>query len=195
MIGSGPSGLTCAGDLAKLGYDVTVFEALHTPGGVLVYGIPEFRLPKDLVREEIRSVEKLGVKIETNMVIGRCASLEELMGEQGFSAVYIGTGAGLPNFQKIPGENLNGVYSANEFLTRVNLMKAYSFPEYDTPIMVGKNVGGCGRRQRGDGCRTLRQTSRRGERIYRYTAAASRKCPPVRKKCTMRRKRALSLSS
>ncbi len=140
VVGSGPAGLTCAGDLAKLGYDVTIFEALHTPGGVLVYGIPEFRLPKGLVREEIATVEKLGVKIETNMVIGRSTSLDELMEEEGFDAVFVGSGAGLPNFQKIPGENLNGVYSANEFLTRINLMKAYAFPASDTPVKVGKNV-------------------------------------------------------
>ncbi|MFB0919549.1 MAG: NADPH-dependent glutamate synthase [Oscillospiraceae bacterium] len=140
VIGSGPSGLTCAGDLAKLGYEVTVFEALHTPGGVLVYGIPEFRLPKALVRKEIATVEALGVNIVTNAVVGRMASLDELINKQGFDAVFIGSGAGLPNFQKIPGENLNFVYSANEFLTRINLMKAYAFPETDTPIRIGKNV-------------------------------------------------------
>ena len=138
--GSGPAGLTCAGDLAKLGYEVHIFEALHTPGGVLVYGIPEFRLPKALVREEIRNVEALGVKIETNVVVGRSISLDELMEEEGFDAVFVGSGAGLPNFQKIPGENLCGVYSANEFLTRINLMKAYKFPETDTPIRVGRNA-------------------------------------------------------
>ncbi|MDD3919910.1 MAG: NADPH-dependent glutamate synthase [Eubacteriales bacterium] len=140
VVGSGPAGLTCAGDLAKLGYEVTIFEALHTPGGVLVYGIPEFRLPKALVREEIKTVEALGVKIETNMVIGRSVSLDELLQDEGFDAVFVGSGAGLPNFQKIPGENLNGVYSANEFLTRINLMKAYAFPETDTPVRVGRNV-------------------------------------------------------
>ena len=140
VIGSGPSGLTCAGDLAKLGYDVTIYEALHTPGGVLVYGIPEFRLPKSLVRKEIDALRELGVKIETNMVIGCCISLDELFEQEGYDAVYIGSGAGLPRFQKIPGENLNGVYSANEFLTRINLMKAYDFPNSDTPIYVGKNV-------------------------------------------------------
>ncbi len=140
VVGSGPAGLTCAADLAKLGYDVTIFEALHTPGGVLVYGIPEFRLPKALVREEIATVEKLGVKIETNTVVGRSVSLDELMEEEGFDAVFVGSGAGLPNFQKIPGENLNGVYSANEFLTRINLMKAYTFPVTDTPVRVGKRV-------------------------------------------------------
>ena len=140
VVGSGPAGLTCAADLAKLGYDVTIFEALHTPGGVLVYGIPEFRLPKVLVREEIATVEKLGVKIETNTVVGRSVSLDELLEEEGFDAVFVGSGAGLPNFQKIPGENLNGVYSANEFLTRINLMKAYTFPVTDTPVKVGKRV-------------------------------------------------------
>ncbi len=140
IIGSGPAGLTCAGDLAKLGYEVHIFEALHTPGGVLVYGIPEFRLPKALVRREIKSVEELGVKLETNVVVGRSISLDELMEEEGFDAVFVGSGAGLPNFQNIPGENLCGVYSANEFLTRINLMKAYSFPETDTPVRVGKNA-------------------------------------------------------
>lgn len=138
VVGSGPAGLTCAGDLAKLGYDVTVFEALHTPGGVLVYGIPEFRLPKALVRREIATVEQLGVKIIPDMVIGKCITLDELMTEEGFEAVFVGSGAGLPNFQKIPGENLLGVYSANEFLTRINLMKAYDFPNHDTPVQVGK---------------------------------------------------------
>ena len=145
IVGSGPAGLTCAGDLRKLGYEVTIFEALHTPGGVLVYGIPEFRLPKQLVRDEIRILEDMGVKIETNMVIGRSITLDELLGEEGYSAVFVGSGAGLPRFQGIPGENLNGVYSANEFLTRINLMKAYNFPNSDTPVQVGKNaavVGG-----------------------------------------------------
>lgn len=140
VIGSGPSGLTCAGDLAKLGYDVTVFEAFHTAGGVLMYGIPEFRLPKDIVQQEINVLKEMGVKIETNTIIGKTILLDELKTEYGFDAVYIGTGAGLPSFMSIEGESLNGVYSANEFLTRVNLMKAYKFPEYDTPIYVGKSV-------------------------------------------------------
>ncbi|NLP13706.1 MAG: NADPH-dependent glutamate synthase [Clostridium sp.] len=139
IIGSGPAGLTCAGDLAKMGYDVTVFEAFHVPGGVLMYGIPEFRLPKELVQKEIDTIKELGVEIKTNMVIGKVYSLEELK-EEGYEAIFIGSGAGLPKFMNIPGENLNGVYSANEFLTRINLMKAYKFPEYDTPIRVGKNV-------------------------------------------------------
>ncbi len=139
VIGSGPAGLTCAGDLAKLGYDVTIFEAFHVPGGVLMYGIPEFRLPKALVQEEIQTVKDLGVNIQTNMVIGKIFSIEELKNE-GFKAVFIGSGAGLPSFMGIPGENYNGVYSANEFLTRINLMKAYQFPATDTPVFVGKNV-------------------------------------------------------
>ena len=138
VVGSGPSGLACAGDLAKRGYEVTVFEALHTAGGVLVYGIPEFRLPKDIVQKEIDTLKALGVKVETNMVIGRVLSIDELL-EQGFEAVFIGSGAGLPRFMRIPGENLKGVYSANEFLTRVNLMKAYQ-PGSDTPIEHAKRV-------------------------------------------------------
>ncbi len=138
IIGSGPSGLTCAGDLAKMGYDVTVFEALHLAGGVLVYGIPEFRLPKTIVQKEIDTLVKLGVKVETNMVIGRVMSVDELM-EQGFEAVFIASGAGLPRFMGIKGENLKGVYSANEFLTRVNLMKAYK-DNSTTPIMNARKV-------------------------------------------------------
>ena len=138
VVGSGPAGLTCAGDLAKKGYEVTVFEALHTAGGVLVYGIPEFRLPKAIVQKEIDGLKALGVKVETNMVIGRVLSVDELL-EQGFEAVFIGSGAGLPRFMNIPGENLKGVYSANEFLTRVNLMKAY-LPGSDTPIQHAKRV-------------------------------------------------------
>ena len=139
VIGSGPAGLACAGDLAKKGYEVTIFEALHLAGGVLVYGIPEFRLPKAIVGKEVDTLKKLGVKIETNMVIGRVLSIDELMDEQGFEAVFIGSGAGLPRFMKIPGENLNGVCSANEFLTRINLMKAYK-EDSATPIMRGENV-------------------------------------------------------
>ena len=140
VVGSGPASLTCAGDLAKLGYEVTIFEALHTPGGVLMYGIPEFRLPKALVTREIEQIKQLGVTIETNRVVGRSFTVEELMKEYGFQAVFVGSGAGLPNFQNIPGENLNGVYSANEFLTRINLMKAYDYPHYDTPVRVGSRV-------------------------------------------------------
>lgn len=144
VIGSGPAGLACAGDLAKLGYEVTIFEAFHTAGGVLMYGIPEFRLPKQLVQTEISALKALGVTIETNMVIGKTLSVDDLMAE-GYEAVFIGSGAGLPSFMGIPGENLNGVYSANEFLTRVNLMRAYDFPNTDTPVRVGKKaaiVGG-----------------------------------------------------
>ena len=140
VIGSGPAGLTCAGDLAKMGYDVTIFEALHEPGGVLIYGIPEFRLPKsDVVAKEIENVKALGVKIETNVVIGKATTIDELMDEEGFEAVFIGSGAGLPKFMGIPGEQANRVFSANEFLTRNNLMKAFK-DEYDTPIMKGKKV-------------------------------------------------------
>lgn len=139
IIGSGPSGLSCASTLAKLGYDVTIFEALHLAGGVLVYGIPEFRLPKQIVNKEIEGIKKLGVKIETNVVIGKTISIEELKQEYGFEAIFIGSGAGLPKFMNIPGENLKGVYSANEFLTRVNLMKAY-LPNTTTPIKQNTNV-------------------------------------------------------
>ena len=140
IIGSGPSGLTTAGDLIQLGYDVTVFEAFHLGGGVLVYGIPEFRLPKSVVKYEIQNLENSGVKFEYDSVIGRVRSISELFSEDSFDAVYIGVGAGLPVFMNIPGENLQGVYSANEYLTRSNLMKAYLFPEYNTPLLRGKNV-------------------------------------------------------
>ena len=140
VIGSGPAGLTCAGDLAKLGYDVTIFEALHQPGGVLVYGIPEFRLPKDkVVKEEIENVKSLGVKIETNVIIGKSTTIDELLEKEGFEAVFIGSGAGLPMFMGIPGEVSNGVFSANEYLTRSNLMKAFREDHY-TPIKTGKKV-------------------------------------------------------
>lgn len=139
VIGSGPAGLACAGDLLKKGYDVTLFEALHTPGGVLVYGIPEFRLPKSIVRQEIELLKSRGLCIRTNMVIGKVLSIDELMDKEGFDSVFVGTGAGLPRFMNIPGENLGGVYSANEFLTRVNLMKAYLLNSA-TPIRCGKRV-------------------------------------------------------
>ncbi len=140
VIGSGPAGLTCAGDLAKMGYDVTIFEALHEAGGVLIYGIPEFRLPKQgVVEPEIENVKSLGVKIETDVVIGKATTIDELMDEEGFEAVFIGSGAGLPKFMGIPGENANGVFSANEYLTRNNLMKAFR-EDHDTPIFRGKKV-------------------------------------------------------
>ncbi|ACD51587.1 NADPH-dependent glutamate synthase [Clostridium botulinum] len=140
VIGSGPSGLTCAGDLAKKGYDVTIFEALHKAGGVLEYGIPEFRLPKEkVVKNEVENIKKLGVKIETNVIIGKTITVDELFEDEKFEAVFIGSGAGLPKFMGINGENANGVFSANEFLTRVNLMKAY-LDEYDTPVKNGKKV-------------------------------------------------------
>jgi len=139
VIGSGPAGLVCAADLAKLGHKVSIFEALHITGGVLTYGIPEFRLPKSIVQGEVNYVKSLGVNIEVDSVMGKLATVDELL-EDGFDAVFLGTGAGLPMFMNIPGENLNGIYSANEFLTRVNLMKAYLFPEYDTPIKIGTRV-------------------------------------------------------
>jgi len=138
IIGAGPAGLTAAGELAKLGYKVTVFEALHEPGGVLVYGIPEFRLPKEIVEDEIRKLERLGVEIKTDHIVGKTTTIDELL--NGYDAVFIGSGAGTPKLINAPGINLNGIYTANEFLTRVNLMKAYLFPEYDTPVKVGKRV-------------------------------------------------------
>jgi len=140
IIGSGPAGLVCASELTKMGYDVTIFESLHEAGGVLIYGIPEFRLPKEIVKREVEYIKSLGVKLVTNFCVGRTRTIDELMNEDGFEAVFIGTGAGLPRFMHIPGENLLGIYSANEFLTRINLMKAYKFPEYDTPVKVGNRV-------------------------------------------------------
>jgi glutamate synthase (NADPH/NADH) small chain len=140
VIGAGPAGLTAAADLAKLGHEVVVFEALHLPGGVLVYGIPEFRLPKRIVQAEADYILKLGVELRAGYLVGRVYTIPELLKERGFGAVFIGTGAGLPAFLGVPGENLGGIYSANEFLIRVNLMKAYAFPEYDTPIRIGKHV-------------------------------------------------------
>ncbi len=139
VIGSGPGSLSCAGDLIRLGHSVTIFEALHKPGGVLVYGIPEFRLPKAIVEREVKYISSLGVEVKTGHVIGKIYTLEELF-SQGYDAIFIGIGAGLPKFMDIPGENLNGVYSANEFLTRINMMKAYLFPQYDTPVKIGKRV-------------------------------------------------------
>lgn len=171
VVGSGPSGLSCAGDLAKKGYDVTVFEALHLPGGVLVYGIPEFRLPKAIVAREIETLKALGVKVETNVVIGRTLTIDELMQEQGFEAVFIGSGAGLPKFMNIPGENLKGVYSANEFLTRMNLMKAYK-PDSATPIQHGSKVAVVGGGNVAmDAARCARRLGAEVTVIYRRTAA------------------------
>jgi glutamate synthase (NADPH/NADH) small chain len=140
IIGAGPAGLTAAADLAKLGHEVVIFEALHLPGGVLVYGIPEFRLPKSIVQAEVDYIKKLGVELRPGYLIGRIYTIPELLKKEGFSAVFVGTGAGLPQFMGVPGENLGGIYSANEFLIRVNLMKAYAFPEYDTPIRIGRHV-------------------------------------------------------
>jgi glutamate synthase (NADPH/NADH) small chain len=138
VVGSGPAGLTCAGDLVKMGHKVSVFEALHDPGGVLMYGIPEFRLPKEIVKAEVNYIEKLGVDINYDVVVGKTITVEEL--REDYDAIFIGTGAGLPRWLRIPGENLDGVYSANEFLTRVNMMRAYDFPNYDTPVKIGKVV-------------------------------------------------------
>jgi len=169
VVGSGPAGLTAAGDLAKMGYKVTIFEALHLPGGVLMYGIPEFRLPKAVVQAEIQVLKDIGVDVQVNFVAGKTLTVDELMDEEGFDAVFIGTGAGLPYFMGVPGENLSGVYSANEFLTRSNLMKAYRFPEYKTPIYVGKKVAVIGGGNVAmDGARTaLRLGAEKSYIVYR----------------------------
>ncbi|RLF41779.1 MAG: glutamate synthase (NADPH), homotetrameric [Thermoplasmata archaeon] len=169
VIGAGPAGLTCAGDLVKMGYDVTIFEALHAPGGVLMYGIPEFRLPKEIVKAEVDYITKLGVKIIYDVVVGKTIPMEEILEE--YDAVFIGTGAGLPRFLGIEGENLNGVYSANEFLTRVNLMKAYLFTEYDTPVKIGRIVATFGAGNVAMDCaRTaLRLGAKKSYIIYRRT--------------------------
>ncbi len=170
VIGSGPAGLACATDLAKFGYDVTIFEALHEPGGVLQYGIPEFRLPKEeVVKIEIDNVKALGVKIETNVIVGRTVTIDSLMDDEGFAAVFVGSGAGLPRFMGIPGENLNGVVSANEFLTRSNLMRAYD-PEYETPIYVGKRVAVVGGGNVAmDAARTAQRLGAQVTVVYRRT--------------------------
>jgi len=172
VIGAGPSGLTCAGDLAKLGYKVTIFESLHAPGGVLIYGIPEFRLPKSIVATEVKYVQSLGVELKLNSVIGKLFTVDELFAD-GYDAIFLGTGAGLPMFMNIPGENLNGVYSANEFLTRTNLMKAYLFPEYDTPIMLGKHVAvvGAGNVAMDSARCALRLGAEEVQVVYRRTKA------------------------
>ena len=175
VVGSGPAGLACAADLALRGHDVTVFEALHKPGGVLVYGIPEFRLPKSIVAGEIRNLEKLGVEVRCNFVIGKTATVHELLGEWGYDSVFIATGAGLPYFMGIPGEDFVGVYSANEFLTRVNLMKAFAFPAYDTPVEMGSRVAVVGSGNVAMDC--LRTALRLGAEevicLYRRTRAES----------------------
>jgi glutamate synthase (NADPH/NADH) small chain len=175
IIGSGPAGLSAAGDLVLKGHEVTIFEALHEPGGVLIYGIPEFRLPKDIVRHEIGNLRAMGVRIETNVVIGKTISIDELLGEEGYDAVFVATGAGLPKFLGVPGEHLAGVYSANEFLTRVNLMKANEFPDYDEPVYDCRDkvvavVGGGNTAM--DAVRTaLRLGARRAMLVYRRTEA------------------------
>ncbi len=168
IVGAGPAGLTVAGELAKLGHDVTIFEALHKPGGVLMYGIPEFRLPKSIVQKEVDYVVSLGVKLECNMVIGKTYTIDELKDEEGFDAIFIGSGAGLPYFMNIPGENLNGVYSANEYLTRSNLMKAYDFPNSDTPIVRSKRVAVIGGGNVAmDSARTARRLGAEVALVYR----------------------------
>lgn len=171
VVGSGPAGLACAGDLAKMGYDVTIFEALHKPGGVLEYGIPEFRLPKRIVAAEVGALDRLGVTLETDTIVGRTVTIDSLMDDEGFDAVFIGSGAGLPKFMNIPGENLNGVVSANEFLTRSNLMKAYD-NSYDTPIHVGKRtvvVGGGNVAM--DAVRTAKRLGADAHIVYRRSEA------------------------
>ena len=171
VIGSGPAGLTCAGDLAKKGYDVTVFEALHLAGGVLVYGIPEFRLPKSIVQKEIDTLKEIGVKVETNVVVGKTFSIDELLDEYKFEAVFIGSGAGLPKFMNIKGENLKGVYSANEFLTRINLMKAYK-PDSSTPVQHSKHVSVVGGGNVAmDAARCARRLGAEVTVVYRRTEA------------------------
>ena len=171
IIGSGPAGLTCAGDLAKMGHNVVIFEALHDPGGVLMYGIPEFRLPKEIVKAEVNYITNLGVKIQYDVVVGKTNTIDELTKE--FDAIFIGTGAGLPNWLNIPGENLDGVYSANEFLTRVNMMKAYKFPEYDTPVKIGKVVATFGAGNVAMDCArtSLRLGAQKSYILYRRTEA------------------------
>ena len=195
VIGSGPSGLTCAGDLAKMGYDVTIFEALHEAGGVLVYGIPEFRLPKTkVVAKEIENVKALGVKIETNVVVGKAVTIDELLEEEGFSAVFIGSGAGLPKFMGIPGETANGVFSANEYLTRSNLMKSFD-ENSTTPIMRGKKVAVVGGGNVAmDAARTALRLGSEVHIIYRRSEEVKRNYLHVWKRCIMQKKKGLSLT-
>lgn len=176
IVGSGPSGLTCAAGLANLGHEVVLYEALHEYGGVLIYGIPEFRMPKQIVKEEVEYIQSLGVKLEKDILIGKTITVDELLNENKFNAVYIATGAGTPNFMGIPGENLRGVYSANEFLTRVNLLKGYQFPEYDTPVSVGEKVAviGAGNVAMDSARTALRLGAREVDIIYRRTEG---ECP------------------
>ena len=192
IVGAGPSGLTCAGDLALKGYDVTVFEAFHKPGGVLVYGIPEFRLPKAIVQREIDALSNMGVKFETNFIVGKTASIDDIMAD-GFESVFVGSGAGLPSFMNIPGENLNGVYSANEFLTRINLMKAY-LPDSKTPVMVPKRaaiVGGGNVAM--DAARCAKRIG--AEEVYIIYRRGEEEMPARAEEIHHARKRASSLSS
>ena len=190
IIGAGPAGLTAAGDLAKLGYKVTVYEALHVAGGVLMYGIPEFRLPKAIVQQEIDGLKKMGVDFECNMVIGKVLTIDELMDEYGYEAVFVGSGAGLPRFMGIPGESLKGVYSANEFLTRSNLMKAY-LPTSKTPIRTGKKVAVVGGGNVAmDAARSALRLG--AETVYIVYRRGMAELPPVRKRWSTPRKRASS---
>jgi glutamate synthase (NADPH/NADH) small chain len=188
VVGSGPSGLTVAGDLIAKGHEVTIFEAFHKPGGVLVYGIPEFRLPKEIVAQEVNFLERLGVKVECNAVVGRTVSLEELF-EEGYEAIYLGVGAGLPRFMNIPGENLVGILSANEYLTRANLMKAYLFPKVDTPIPRGRNVVvlGAGNVAMDSARTAMRLGADKVQVVYRRSRD---EMPARRPRFTMRRRRA-----
>ena len=193
IVGSGPAGLTAAGDLILLGHEVTVFEAFHKPGGVLMYGIPEFRLPKEIVEKEVDYLRRLGVRIEFNQVIGKSISVDELLDEEGFDAVFVGVGAGLPTFMNVPGENLGGVYSANEYLTRSNLMRAYAFPEYDTPVVRGRNVCVVG-----GGNVAMDSAARPGASAARTsissTAGRARRCRPGPKRSTTPNRKAFSSS-
>ena len=194
VVGSGPAGLTLAGDLIKKGHQVTIFEALHKAGGVLVYGIPEFRLPKAIVQSEVDYLQKLGVEVKTNMVIGKIYTVDELMAN-GYDAVFLGTGAGLPTFMNIPGENLNGVYSANEYLTRSNLMKAYLFPQYDTPIAKGKKRGRPGRRKRGHGLGPDGPAPGGGQCLHRLPAVQEGTSRPESKRSITPRRKGFNFTS
>ena len=194
IVGSGPAGLSCAGDLVLKGHAVTVFEALHEIGGVLVYGIPEFRLPKEIVRNEVENLRRMGVEFQTNVVIGKTITVDELLDEMGYDAVFIATGAGLPKFMNIPGEHLGGVYSANEFLTRVNLMKAYDPRElrFARLRLYRSKRGRHWRRQHGHGRGSLRTPARREKRLHHLSAQRSGNACPHAKKSTTPRTRACS---
>ena len=194
VVGSGPGSLTVAGDLIRKGHEVTVYEAFHKAGGVLVYGIPEFRLPKEIVASEVNFLERLGVKVECNTVVGSTITVDELLEEEGFDAIYLGVGAGLPKFVGVPGENLIGVYSANEYLTRANLMKGYLFPEYDTPPDQGRARVRVRRGQRGHGTACAPPCAWAATTSSASTAAPRPSCPPAARRSTTPRTRASSSS-